>query len=74
MPMVLMLVFKPLYSPTAAGGATQGVIGLLVMFSVLALSIVGTATMTERTWHTWDRLRTTPAEAQCSEWPTQVPP
>jgi ABC-2 type transport system permease protein len=61
--MVLMLVFKPLYGGTVRDGSTQAVTGMLVMFSVLSLSIVGTATLSERTWRTWDRLRTTPATA-----------
>lgn len=56
MPMVLMLVFKPLY-----GEAVQPVTGLLVMFSVLSMADVATATLTERVWHTWDRLRVTRA-------------
>jgi ABC-2 type transport system permease protein len=34
---------------------------MLVMFSLLALSIVGTTILTERSWHTWERLRATPA-------------
>ncbi|MEV0306775.1 ABC transporter permease [Nonomuraea fuscirosea] len=54
MPMVLMLVFKGML-----GQATQAVTGLLVMFSVLSMADVATATLTERTWHTWDRLRAT---------------
>ncbi|MFC4585317.1 ABC transporter permease [Sphaerisporangium corydalis] len=61
MPMALMLVLKPLYGGSMTEGPTQAVTGMLVMFSVLSLSIVGTATLSERTWHTWDRLRATPA-------------
>jgi ABC-2 type transport system permease protein len=61
MPMVLMPVFKPIYERAIPGGATQIATGLLIMFSVLALSIVGNSTLTERSWHTWDRLRSTPA-------------
>jgi ABC-2 type transport system permease protein len=63
MPMVLMLVFKPLFAASVADGPTQAVLGLLVMFTVLALSIVGTAMLSERTWNTWDRLRATPVTA-----------
>lgn len=36
---------------------------MLVMFSLLALSVVGTGILTERSWRTWDRLRATPARA-----------
>jgi ABC-2 type transport system permease protein len=61
MPMVLMLALVPLYRRAVPGGVTQVVTGVLVIFSVLALSIVGTAMLTERTWHTWDRLRATRA-------------
>jgi len=63
MPMVLMLLEAPLYRAAMRGslGTTQVVTGMLVMFSLLALSIVGYAVLTERTWQTWDRLRATPA-------------
>ncbi|MFC5829484.1 ABC transporter permease [Nonomuraea insulae] len=56
MPMVLMLIFKGML-----GEATQAVTGLLVMFSVLSMADVATASLTERTWHTWERLRATRA-------------
>ncbi|WP_346108348.1 ABC transporter permease [Nonomuraea maheshkhaliensis] len=56
MPMVLMLIFKGML-----GEATQAVTGLLVMFSVLSMADVATATLAERTWRTWDRLRATRA-------------
>ncbi|UBU10316.1 ABC transporter permease [Nonomuraea gerenzanensis] len=56
MPMVLMLIFKSML-----GEPAQAVTGLLVMFSVLSMADVATATLTERTWHTWDRLRATRA-------------
>jgi ABC-2 type transport system permease protein len=61
MPMVLTLAFKPLFARAFAGGATQAVTGMLVIFSALALSIVGNSTLAERSWHTWDRLRSTRA-------------
>ncbi|MCY9783549.1 ABC transporter permease [Nocardiopsis sp. EMB25] len=61
MPMVLMLVFSPLHrAALPEDGEAQAVIGMLVMFSVLSLSVVGTALLTERTWRTWNRLRATP--------------
>jgi ABC-2 type transport system permease protein len=63
MPMVLMLVFRPLFVQAVNGGVEQVVTGMLVMFSVLALAIVGTSIVTERAWHTWDRLRATPASS-----------
>ncbi len=61
MPMLGMLALKPLYLRAVPGGTTQVATGLLVMFSALALHIVGAATLTERGWHTWDRLRATRA-------------
>jgi ABC-2 type transport system permease protein len=61
MPMVLMVVFKPLYVKALHTGTLQAVTGPLVMFSVFALSIVGNSIMVEREWRTWDRLRVTRA-------------
>jgi len=61
MPMVFMLVLRPIFQRAVPGGATQITTGLLVIYSMLALAIVGTSTLTERSWHTWDRLRATRA-------------
>jgi ABC-2 type transport system permease protein len=64
MPVVIVLVLRPLYSSALGGrgpGTTQAVVGMLVMFSLLGMSVVGTAVLTERIWHTLDRLRATPA-------------
>jgi ABC-2 type transport system permease protein len=61
MPMVLMLAFKPLYRGSLPDSETQTVVGMIVMFSALSLTVVGTAMLTERIWLTWDRLRVTPA-------------
>jgi ABC-2 type transport system permease protein len=63
MPMVLMLVLKPLYVRAVEGGATQVATGLMVMFSVFAIAIAGNSIIIERTWKTWDRLRATKASA-----------
>jgi ABC-2 type transport system permease protein len=64
MPLVAVLVFEPLYRAAMPGGRAAGVgqavTGMLVLFSLLALSIAGTSILTERSWHTWDRLRATP--------------
>ncbi|MEU6171968.1 ABC transporter permease [Streptantibioticus parmotrematis] len=57
MPMLLMVVFKPLYMKSLDTGTLQAVTGPLVMFSVFALAIVGNSIMVEREWRTWDRLR-----------------
>jgi ABC-2 type transport system permease protein len=62
LPMVLMLVLKPLYVKAVDGGATQVVTGLLVMFSVFAIAIAGSSITVERHWRTWDRLRVTRAQ------------
>ncbi|HEX8078657.1 MAG TPA: ABC transporter permease [Jatrophihabitans sp.] len=63
MPMVLMVVLKPLYTRAVEGGAVQVVTGLLVMFSVFAIAIAGNSILVERQWHTWDRLRQSRASA-----------
>lgn len=62
-PMILMLVFKPLYLRAFAGnqGTLQVVTGPLIMFSVFTLAIIGNSILVEREWHTWDRLRTSSA-------------
>lgn len=57
LPMILMLVLKPLYIRAVHGGATQVVTGLLVMFSVFAVAVAGNSILVERHWQTWDRLR-----------------
>jgi ABC-2 type transport system permease protein len=68
MPLVLITMLRPLYLQALArygmqAGTAQVVTGMLVMFSLLALSIVGTTILAERSWHTWNRLRATPASA-----------
>ena len=63
MPMVLMLVLKPLYVRAVDAGSTQVATGLMVMFSVFAISMAGNSILAERTWKTWDRLRVTSAPA-----------
>lgn len=67
-PLVLITLMRPLYVAALArdgvqAGTAQVVTGMLVMFSLLALSLVGTGILTERGWRTWDRLRATPARA-----------
>lgn len=61
MPVVLMLLLRPLYVAATAhdarDGTTQAVTGMSVMFSLLALSLVGSGILRERAWNTWDRLR-----------------
>ena len=61
LPMVLMLVLKPLYVRAVQGGSTQVVTGLLVMFSVFAIAIAGSSITVERYWKTWFRVRATRA-------------
>ena len=63
MPMVLMLVLKPLYVRAVDSGATMMATGLMVMFSVFAIAIAGNTILIERTWRTWDRLRATRASS-----------
>ncbi|MEV6103668.1 ABC transporter permease [Streptomyces sp. NPDC051940] len=63
MPLVLLTLLRPLYQAAQGdeAGNEQAVVGVLVMFSLLAMSLVGTAVLTERVWHTWERLRVTAA-------------
>ncbi|MFB7734456.1 ABC transporter permease [Streptomyces sp. NPDC056112] len=62
LPLVFITLLRPLY--LAAQGRTTGteqaVVGALVTFSLLALSISGNAILAERLGRTWDRLRGTP--------------
>jgi ABC-2 type transport system permease protein len=62
-PLVLIALMRPLYVAAMhrTGGTAQVVTGMLVMFSLLALSIIGSGIFSEQGWHTWDRLRSTPA-------------
>lgn len=67
-PLVLIVLMRPLYVAAMArdgaqAGTIQVVTGMLVMFSLLALSVVGTSILKERSWRTWDRVRATPARA-----------
>ncbi|TCK22306.1 ABC transporter permease [Pseudonocardia endophytica] len=57
MPMVLMLVLRPLYVNALDDGLMQVVVGPVVMVSVLSLHLVGNLVVVEREWGTWDRLR-----------------
>jgi ABC-2 type transport system permease protein len=63
LPLAFLLLLHPLYQAAqgSRGGAEQAVIATVVTFSLLALSIVGSAILTERIWHTWDRVRATAA-------------
>jgi ABC-2 type transport system permease protein len=63
MPMILMLVLKPIYVRVVTGGDVQVVTGLLVMFSVFAIAIAGNSILVERHWQTWDRLRQSSASS-----------
>ncbi len=67
LPLVFLTLLRPLYAAAQGGaaGTEQAVVGTLVTFSLLALSISGSAILTERLGRTWDRLRGTalrPAE------------
>lgn len=62
MPLILLLALRPLYEAAQGpGGTADAVVGSLVTFSLLALSVVGSSILSERAWRTWDRLRCTPA-------------
>ena len=67
MAMVLLSMLRPVYArldPAGAGGGAGGGVpidqqapGMAVMFTLLALDVAGQSLLSERTWHTWDRLR-----------------
>ncbi|MEV6965421.1 ABC transporter permease [Hamadaea sp. NPDC051192] len=62
MPLVLITALRPLYAAAlGSAGLTQAVTGMLVLFSLLGLNIIAGGILTERSWHTLDRLRATPA-------------
>src|SRR5512146_1657849 len=70
MPLLLMTVLRPMLerialasSPHELNGTVQAAAGMAVMFSLFALKVVGAGILQERTWHTWDRLRASPARA-----------
>jgi ABC-2 type transport system permease protein len=65
-PIVLITLMRPLYVAALAkdgpqAGTSQVVTGMLVMFSLLALSLSAGAILLVRILRTWDRLRATPA-------------
>ncbi|KAA9158585.1 ABC transporter permease [Amycolatopsis acidicola] len=61
LPLAFLLALRPLYTAAQGtiGGTTQAVLGALITFSLLAMSIVGASMLNERVWHTWNRLRAT---------------
>jgi ABC-2 type transport system permease protein len=67
MPLLLMTVLQPTLQRLAragaseVGGTAQAAGGMAVMFALFALKLVGADVLQERTWHTWDRLRASPA-------------
>ncbi|MFJ9249440.1 ABC transporter permease [Streptomyces sp. NPDC101776] len=64
MSLVLLTVLHPVYDRLATPG-TPGIVqaapGIAVMFTLLALDVAGQLLLSERAWHTWDRLRSGPA-------------
>ncbi|HEY1484473.1 MAG TPA: ABC transporter permease [Micromonosporaceae bacterium] len=65
MPLVLLTVIRPLYTAAlgSADGTAGAVAGMLVTFSLLGMSIVGSSILLERVWHTAERLRATPTRS-----------
>ena len=70
MPLLLITVLRPLYASVGAEAAasrpaasTRPPPGMAVMFSLFALKVVGASLLNERTWHTWDRLQSSPARS-----------
>lgn len=63
LPLAFLILLHPLYERAQSGsrGVTQAVIAALVTFSLMAMSIAGSSILTERIWHTWERIRVTAA-------------
>jgi ABC-2 type transport system permease protein len=63
LPLAFLVLLHPLYEQAQRGdrGVAQAVIATLVTFSLMAMSIAGSSILTERIWHTWERVRATPA-------------
>ena len=63
LPLAFLLLLHPLYEQAQSGsrGVIQAVIATLVTFSLLAMSIAGSSILTERIWHTWERIRASAA-------------
>jgi ABC-2 type transport system permease protein len=63
LPLAFLILLHPLYERAQPGsrGVTQAVIASLVTFSLMAMSIAGSSILTERIWHTWERIRVTAA-------------
>jgi ABC-2 type transport system permease protein len=63
LPLAFLLLLHPLYERAQPGsrGVTQAVMATLVTFSLLGMSIAGSSILTERIWHTWERVRVTAA-------------
>jgi ABC-2 type transport system permease protein len=63
LPLAFLLLLHPLYEQAQSGsrGVIQAVIATMVTFSLLAMSIAGSSILTERIWHTWQRVRASAA-------------
>src|SRR6202522_983365 len=68
MGVLLITATRPLYAAlsqlgmgSGESGIDRAAAGMAVMFSLFALKIGAANLLNERTWHTWDRLRTSPA-------------
>jgi ABC-2 type transport system permease protein len=61
LPLAFLLLLHPLYEQAQRGdqGVIQAVVAALVTFSLMAMSIAGSSILTERIWHTWERVRAT---------------
>jgi ABC-2 type transport system permease protein len=61
MGLLLITVARPLYGALGVPGTADAAGGMAVMFSLFALKVAAAHLLNERTWHTWDRLRSSPA-------------
>lgn len=63
MPLAFAIIMRPLdvKAEGTSAGTAQAITGSVVLFSMLAVGIVGSMIITERVWGTWDRMRSTVA-------------
>jgi ABC-2 type transport system permease protein len=64
-PLLMMIALRPIYLShgDATAGTLQATVGPMVLFSLITLNVIGHSMLNERTWHTWNRVRATPASS-----------
>lgn len=70
LPILMVIAITPMaravlrvHGMASSTGAEQSVPGMAVMFSFMSVILLGASFFKEHDWHTWDRLRASPARA-----------